>query len=400
MSFLYKLSKLCRFIFIFVLAAFCSVIPKNKKVWVFGAWFGNSFSDNPKYLYLYVKENKKNIKTVWIYKNKKNDLLSNDINRYDILAYHYMSLKGIYYQIVASVVFVSHSASSDLNPLFISFRTKRFQLWHGTPLKKIGYDDDFQSFKLKKNIFYKLLTNEFYDYVISTSEKVSTIFSTAFDMKTSKIIKLGYPRNDVFLKKYKDDASGIVKVIYMPTYRKKINKWEDILCAKLGFDFNDVNGFLSDNNIYLSLRLHPANTAGTDFQKLVNSYSNISLSNESDIYEVINQYDCLITDYSSIMFDFVLSGKPVIFYPYDKEQYLKTERGMYFNYDDIISGGFVVDSWRDIMNVLNDIKERKKIATDNSFLSGFNDEILQNHTSCYSELLCEFVMEKIKFSDV
>ncbi|HEB1802448.1 TPA: CDP-glycerol glycerophosphotransferase family protein, partial [Escherichia albertii] len=159
-------------------------------------------------------------------------------------------------------------------------------------------------------------------------------------------------------------------------------------------------GFLSDNNIYLSLRLHPANTAGTDFQKLVNSYSNISLSNESDIYEVINQYDCLITDYSSIMFDFVLSGKPVIFYPYDKEQYLKTERGMYFNYDDIISGGFVVDSWRDIMNVLNDIKERKKIATDNSFLSGFNDEILQNNTSCYSELLCEFVMEKIKFSDV
>ncbi len=117
---------------------FSTIIPKNKKIWVFGAWFGMKYADNSKYLYKYVTANHKEIIAVWVCKDKR---LVNELRNSHINAYYYCSLLGIWYQCRAGFIFVTHAIYSDLNTYCISPLTKRIQLWHGIPLKKIGYDD-------------------------------------------------------------------------------------------------------------------------------------------------------------------------------------------------------------------------------------------------------------------
>ncbi|MCV5398071.1 CDP-glycerol glycerophosphotransferase family protein, partial [Escherichia coli] len=71
----------------------------------------------------------------------------------------------------------------------------------------------------------------------------------------------------------------------------------------------------------------------------------IKMSSSDDVYDEIGMYDCLITDYSSIMFDFALSHKPIIFAAFDIKDYLRDDRGMYFNYEDIASNN-IAFSWQ------------------------------------------------------
>lgn len=66
--------------------------------------------------------------------------------------------------------------------------------------------------------------------------------------------------------------------------------------------------------------------------ELIAASDSIKMSSSDDVYDEIGMYDCLITDYSSIMFDFALSHKPIIFAAFDIKDYLRDDRGMYFNY--------------------------------------------------------------------
>ena len=76
-----------------------SIVPKNQKIWVFGAWNGNSFSDNPKYLYLYVNQCcKENVLPIWITKDRT---LAENLSTQGINSYYYKSILGIYYQLIA-----------------------------------------------------------------------------------------------------------------------------------------------------------------------------------------------------------------------------------------------------------------------------------------------------------
>ncbi|MGG7399657.1 CDP-glycerol glycerophosphotransferase family protein, partial [Escherichia coli] len=82
-----------------------SLIPKNKKIWVLGAWFGTKFADNSKYFYQYLNDHT-DINAIWIYKDKK---LESYFNKNNMRSYYYKSFYGVMYQLLASKVFVSHS---------------------------------------------------------------------------------------------------------------------------------------------------------------------------------------------------------------------------------------------------------------------------------------------------
>ncbi|HCD4166488.1 TPA: CDP-glycerol glycerophosphotransferase family protein, partial [Escherichia coli] len=158
---------------------------KRKKLWVFGGWYGQRISDNPKYLLQYVnKYHAKNIRAVWIYKNAN---VKAEALKLGIEAYHYKSIKGKLIQLRAGLVLFTHTIHTDLNSKCISWNTKRIQMWHGIPLKKIGFDDNFTASKLKKSKLYRFTLNDINSYVLSSGNAVSKIFQSAFDESLGKM---------------------------------------------------------------------------------------------------------------------------------------------------------------------------------------------------------------------
>ncbi|EFD6892484.1 TPA: CDP-glycerol glycerophosphotransferase family protein [Escherichia coli] len=365
---------------------------KRKKLWVFGGWYGQRISDNPKYLLQYVnKYHAKNIRAVWIYKNAN---VKAEALKLGIEAYHYKSIKGKLIQLRAGLVLFTHTIHTDLNSKCISWNTKRIQMWHGIPLKKIGFDDNFTASKLKKSKLYRFTLNDINSYVLSSGNAVSKIFQSAFDESLGKMAETGFPRNDVFFNKQHQKISGKYNVLYMPTLRAGYGATFNLLDKRYDFQFEEIDSFLKEHDITLTLRIHPANNPDAKMVELIAASDSIKMSSSDDVYDEIGMYDCLITDYSSIMFDFALSHKPIIFAAFDIKDYLRDDRGMYFNYEDIASNN-IAFSWQDVMFSLKEninVREHQ----DYKFLLQFHDDQnLLGKEHYYSRKVYEFLIEKL-----
>lgn len=347
-EFLYKMIKYIFIIqppslFILYLLYFFSIFfPRNKKVWVFGSP-KNTFLDNSKYFFLYVSENyKKHIRPIWISGDKK---ILNKIRSYGYECYYRWSLKGLWY-CLRSYVYIYSSYSSDIN-FWTSGGALRINLWHGIPLKKIEYDIKVGKLGKKYNSNWKYLymiafphSFQKHHYILSTSPMISKIFSRAFKISIKKCIEFGYPRCECLLwkedkildfVKFKDKetfnfinkviSSYKKRIIYLPTFREKSEN--DI--TKI-IDLDKINRIFRDNNWIFIIKQHP-------IFSLINYYkffSNITiLPSQTDIYMILPFTDLLITDYSSVIFDYLLTRKPIILYQYDIEHYMKEERGFY-----------------------------------------------------------------------
>lgn len=336
-----------------------SLIPKSKKIWIFSAWQGKSFSDNSKHLYLYVKDNNKEINPIWITKSKN---LAMTLNTRGINAFYYKSAEGIYYQLRAGAAFFTHHQNEEFLSFLLSRKTALFQLWHGTPLKKIQLDiPDYQkpSRRIKKKILNIIFPwrRDKWDFVVSPSSAVSAHLSTAF--AGNRIVITGYPRNDkIRIGTINSDPIRIHKVIYMPTFRgvnlsRESNDSMNKLLRSSGFEVKTLDQFFSSRNATLTLRLHPSNTLDKEFIGEISKCTHIKIStSDEDIYDLIDQYDALITDYSSIFFDFMLSGKPVIHAGFDLDTYLLDSRALYQSYDSVCLTP-EIDNWTDIMKFID-----------------------------------------------
>jgi CDP-glycerol glycerophosphotransferase (TagB/SpsB family) len=366
--------KICNYLLRVICVCLVSLIPKKKPIWVFGAWFGKSFSDNPKYMYLYVTDKfSSEITSVWIAKDIE---LVSELKKQGVNAHYHKSLRGIYYQIVAKVVFVSHSLSADLNSFCIGLNTKRVQLFHGVPFKKIGFDDYIFTNKnlliQKYPTLYSWLTNDRYNLVTSTGSACSKHFSSAFNIPINKIITTGFPRNDVFHKPQMNPCSNSTyKVIYMPTFRGDIGDNFDLF-EKFGFDPFKIDELFTNQGIELDIRTHPVNRPSDDFISKISNCQCINISTVSDIYEEINNYDCLITDYSSIMFDFAISKKTVLFAPFDLNSYLNKNRELYHPYEEICNGLYY-KNWNELVDAILMTKGNRNAQYTNEFINSYHD---------------------------
>jgi CDP-glycerol glycerophosphotransferase (TagB/SpsB family) len=140
------------------------LMPKKKNIWVFGAWFGHRYNDNPKAFFEYINKNHKHIEAVWI---TKDQAIVDALTREGYLAYLESSYSGMLVQLRAEFAFVCQSLHDDLYSACISKKTKVVNLWHGLPLKKIMYDvfgDDVTN----KNIVGKL-----FDFLSPYERRVS-----------------------------------------------------------------------------------------------------------------------------------------------------------------------------------------------------------------------------------
>ena len=329
----------------FIIYCILYFIPRNKKNWIFGSGVGMNFSDNAKYLFLYCSSEKE-INSYWITKNKA---LVESLRSDGLKAYYKYSIMGIWLSI-SSKVYVYDSRTGSINH-WTSAGAFKVNLWHGSPLKTIDRD-----ITVKHNAFYignhtwglkrylvRMIMPEWFvvaDLMIATSEKVRGYFNSAFGCK--KIEVTGYPRNDiisnpslyakhlVFEQNIIESISTEKTILYAPTFRDT-NRYD----RKTPIEWDRLNDLLKKNDTTFLIKLHRHDYS----MAMKENYSHIRvLHNESDMYPIFSKVDLLITDYSSIFFDFLLTDKPVLFYPYDQDDYLTKDRSMYDEYNTVTPG--------------------------------------------------------------
>lgn len=318
-----------------------------------------NFDGNSKYFYNYLKENNDendDIEFYWITNSidEYKKLINNKIN----VLYCY-SIKGIITIIKAKFYVITISVDDIVPGIFVSNRKIVIQTWHGIPIKTLGnkankYYSKKEILKQKKRCFNNKNT-----YVISSSRYIEKIFTDCFDVKSYRYIQIGYPRNDIFIKKNKQELKNkllnsdnqFLKVLlYCPTWREK-SQFEL-------FPFNDgnlnkFNDFLFKNKYILFLKLHPLHDKKNILDK---EYSNIKIINKDcilDTQELLYISDILLTDYSSIYFDFILMDKPVIFIPYDYDNYMDNRDFLYDYHEN--TPGPKINNYTQLIESINQI---------------------------------------------
>lgn len=249
---------------------------------------------------------------------------------------------------------------------FMNFKNESIvtQLWHAPgAFKKFGgsvssEDDRQMLLKISKNT----------DYLITSSKNIENFYSEAFQISKDKIKPFGLPRADYYFENHninelkqdfcKKYAVGCDKkiILYAPTFRdeEKFNNVFNYL------DLNEFNESLGDEYI-LALRLHP---------KIKDFYSGdisskgkyIDCSNYASEQELLLISDILITDYSSIMIEFAMLNKPIIFFTYDFNSYMNDERGFYFDFKKTVPGPIVYDSSQLIDVIENENFDERKLS--------------------------------------
>ncbi|MDP2836341.1 MAG: CDP-glycerol glycerophosphotransferase family protein [Methanobacteriaceae archaeon] len=356
---------------------FSYLIPKKDDLWIFGAWYGEKYADNSKYLFEYVSDNHPEIRAVWLTKNKHT---LNSITKKGYESHLTYSLKGLYLSLRAKINIISAN-TNDLNP-FVMSRTRIINLWHGISLKNnmfndkifLNYYDEYR-FIFKVFPFLKKDWDPQNLYMVSSKQDCIER-SSAFNASRDKIKITGQPRTDVFYKTSKNvpisnllgslKSKGFKIGIYMPTQR-------DTGKSNISFLFRELDKLdyqLDDKNIFLLIKLH--------FHHLNNfKYNDFKFRNikflddddiDQDIYNILTSSDFLITDYSSVYFDYLLLDKPIIFEPFDMEDYTKNDRGFIYEYNDFTPGP-KVENWQNMIKCIDESinfpdkykKERKHI---------------------------------------
>lgn len=315
-----------------VLFLISKLVPSNEDVWIFGAWQGDKFLDNPKYLFLFANEQNDNVRPIWV---SRDWAVVETLRSEGYESYHVHTLSGVYYQLIAGNCIVCSDIDGDIS-WWCTGNAIVHQLWHGNPLKKIGNDQkegktgSYLAELLSETIFEKDIR------LYVTGETWIDIFDSAFDIDRDDIICTGYPRNDELYGSVANSEIGLdtelleimsanEKIIgYVPTFRGTIPSPID----SEYFDLAAINEFLIRNDLTLVVKPHPIVAEGVS-----GDYENIIvIPSEFDVYPILNELDALITDYSSILFDFLHTDNPIVYYSFDEDRYTAEERGFYFDY--------------------------------------------------------------------
>lgn len=312
------------------------LFPRSRKICVFGAWLGDKFADNSKALFLEAQERKELI-PIWIARQKA---VVEEVRSEGYKAYTWFSPLGIWYQLRAKYAVMSNGIS-DFKHAFLG-RAVFINLWHGVPLKKVGYDDYYEkNWDSKKQAFRDRIINVPLgkQYVVATSGTIAKIYESAFRVPKERILCLGQPRNDVFYENISEEEEDSKEekrktILYAPTHRKE---GKHKIQLEQIFDLRVLNEFCEKNKYDFLVKKHFYHR---EEKEELREYSRIIDITDKvcDTQELLMKTDILITDYSSIYIDYLLLDRPLLFYYYDYEDYLREDREMYFEYDRVTPG--------------------------------------------------------------
>ena len=311
---------------------------EGKKIWLVGGNAGELFVDNSRAMYEYLRA-RKNVEELWVL-NKNSEIRGKIPGEILIKG----SIKAYLYFINAEVVLFSHSVSAHIAPyLFVVPFVNRF---HYKPLK-VFLNHGTVGFKVRKamnpkteKIAEKLVRS--YDINIADSDyekKVKT--DSWWNIPEGRTFITGYPRYDRLYNVKVETA----QIFFMPTWRNWIRP-ETVSIEETEY-FRNITGllvdkrlnrFLEEKNIKLNIYIHQLMHGYLDKFKNISFGKNVTLlPKDTDITKELMKSDILITDYSSVAYDYLYLGKPIIFFQFDKDEY-ENKVGSYVNLENDLFG--------------------------------------------------------------
>lgn len=350
----------------------------NEKMILFEAYGGRKYGCSPKAMYEYIvnDDNFKDYTFIWSFEKPSNyEMKSNTIVVKSKSSEYYKYLSMSKYWIVNSLI--DPSIRKKKEQIYV-------QCWHGTPLKKLRYDIeiDGKTMNSKDEIRKRNdLDTKKIDYFISPSSYCSEKFTSAFNLKNLNkeniLIEQGYPRNDYLINYHKSDIKKIKDylcipenkkvILYAPTFRDNQHTSGLGYTYKLNVDFDELKTKIEDEYIIL-FRTHYFVANKFDFNKYKDFIYDVS--NYDDINDLYIISDLLITDYSSVFFDFANLKKPMIFYMYDLYEYKNNLRDFYVDLNEL--PGPIVENMEDLIFEIKNNNYKKYEKKYEKFNKKFN----------------------------
>lgn len=319
-----------------VFYAMGKVRKQDKKLVVFESFHGKQFSDSPRAIYEYMLEHKPEYKLVW------------SADRRHV---KYFEEKGIPHvrRFSANWLLLMTRAGYWVTnarlPLWIPKPdgTEYIQTWHGTPLKRLAADMEevhmpgTNTEKYKENFVFEASK---WDYLVSPNAYSSKIFRRAFQFDRD-VIESGYPRNDYLYQHNHPESINQIKeqigidtdkkvILYAPTWRDNQFYRKGKYKFDLELDLDKLQAAFGDTHVII-LRMHYLVAENLD----ISAYEGFvyDCSSYEDIRDLYLISDYLITDYSSVFFDYANLRRPMLFFVYDIDDYRDNLRGFYFDFE-------------------------------------------------------------------
>jgi CDP-glycerol glycerophosphotransferase len=320
----------------------------DKGLFVFMSFLGRGYSDTPKAVYEYLKSHEEYdyARFVWAFRDPGAHRHLEEDGRTSVVEWRSRAF-------LKAVGKAGYWISNNRMPVHIWPREDQIyvQCWHGTPLKRLGHDLEgtTNAINSMEDLLYK------YDiealklkWFVSPSAYATARFISAFDLsgkgKEGAILEIGYPRNDRLATYTKDDRLAVLEglgipagtdkkiVLYAPTWRDDQYSAATGYTYGPGLDFSKLREALGEGYIFL-FRVHYFISNAFDFSSFAGYITDAS--GHDDINDLYIASDILITDYSSVFFDYANTGKPMVFYMYDLDEYRDEARGFYIGLDEL-----------------------------------------------------------------
>ncbi|AYW45240.1 CDP-glycerol:glycerophosphate glycerophosphotransferase [Tetragenococcus koreensis] len=349
-----------------------SKLPIKKRTILYESFLGRNYSDSPKALFNYLlQEEPDKWQHVWILNDKELIKDEPEFQGSNVKVIPRFSWRYFYYVSVAKYFVLNMR-----QPNYLEKHKDQVILstWHGTPLKHLVFDMDnvTSANKKYKRIFYE--QSRKWDYLIADNKYSENIFTSAFMYPRENILTYGYPRNDILVNHTPEDHDRIKQSLGIPLDKKVIlyaPTWRDDEFHSVGnykftlrLNLERLREELGDEYVIV-LRMHYFISDVLDLSEYEGFAFDYSKYNDINDLYIIS--DLLITDYSSVFFDFANLKRPILFYTYDLAKYKDELRGFYIDVQNDLPGPLlytseeVIDRIKNIKSVMYEYEEKYKL---------------------------------------
>ncbi|MCG2622253.1 CDP-glycerol glycerophosphotransferase family protein [Arthrobacter sp. I2-34] len=314
--------------------------PVDENLVVFESGLGTQYADSPRYLYEQLVQSGDQRRKVWIYHRK--------LPRHDPRTKVVRRLSPGYFWYLARA---KYWVNNQNFPYYLRRRRNGvfIQTWHGTPLKRMLHD--LEQFHGRDEDYLGRVNQAVrqWSVLLSPSSYATGAFRSAFGY-SGPVLEEGYPRNDVLARGRQAEAGNMIRerlgiphgkrvVLYAPTFRDDQSVGTGRFGFKLPLDLEDFQRRFGADTVLL-LRMHVLVAGQLDIPEGAAGCVR-DVSAYPEVQELLLASDVLVTDYSSVLFDFAILRRPIVFYAYDLAHYRNTLRGFYLDYGSQLPGPVV-----------------------------------------------------------
>ncbi|MFK0212823.1 CDP-glycerol glycerophosphotransferase family protein [Streptomyces sp. NPDC090298] len=340
-----------------------SRLPIRKGLVVFESHLGKQYSDSPRAIYEEMRRQGVAFQGVWSYAGARPTGFPEDA----------VLVKRWSAQYLRALAQAEFWIDNQGFPLRLAKRpgTTYIQTWHGTALKRMGFDEPHTKSRAlgTQQTFQKALDR--FDHFLIRGEHDRRTLARAFRLREEVLLPVGYPRNDELVATHRREAAGGRRergplaaelgidpektvLLYAPTFRAapggKVRAFRPPLdVEEFAERFGDTHTLLIRTHYLNSVSLPPSVRGRV-----------VDVSRQHDVTPLLALADGLITDYSSVMFDYGLLDRPMVFFTYDYEEYATENRGTYFDLKERAPGP-VVATEEELFGVISNLRDEADV---------------------------------------